>query len=181
GPCGIVAKQELTPFASLARSICYQQLHGRAAATIWGRALDVCGGARRFTPKNVLDADDDEMRSAGLSRNKLLAIKDLARMAGEQRRFTWRTLEAMSDDDIIELLTEVRGVGVWTVQMLLIFSLARPDVLPIHDYGVRKGYAVLYKRKDHPTPKELLELGERWRPFRRVASWYLWRAADGAS
>jgi DNA-3-methyladenine glycosylase II len=169
-----------TPFEALARSICYQQLHGKAAQTIWNRVVEAAGGPNRFSAKRVAALSDETLRAAGLSRNKMLAFQSLAEAAAGNRKFNWSSFSEMEDDELIELLTEIRGIGVWTVQMLLIFSLGRPDVLPIDDFGVRKGYALLYKAKEHPTPRELRAIGERWRPYRSVASWYLWRACDTA-
>ena len=171
--------QTLPPFAKLSRSICYQQLHAKAAETIWGRVVATVGGVSRFTPRRVLNCPDETLRAAGLSASKLIAIQGLAELAAKNRNFSWKFLNELTDDEVIELLTQVKGIGVWTVQMLLIFSLGRADVLPTNDLGVQKGYSILFNTKKLPTPKELLLIGERWRPFRSVASWYLWRAADG--
>jgi len=167
-------------FASLAEAIVYQQLNGRAAATIFARFTALYPGRRPPAAGDVLATPDESLRAVGLSRNKIRAIRDLAERTLEGRVPSVATLRRMRDDDIVVCLTEVRGIGRWTVEMLLIFRLGRPDVLPADDYGVRKGFAVVHRKRTLPTPAELLRHGERWRPYRSVASWYLWRAADGA-
>lgn len=165
-----------TPFQGLMRSIVYQQLAGRAAAAIHGRLLALFP-RKRATPDRLLALSDAQLRGAGLSGSKMEALRDLARNAGSGVVPTMATLKTLSDEQIVERLTEVRGIGQWTVEMLLIFRLGRPDVLPVDDYGVRKGFARAYRR-EMPKPKELLTFGEIWRPFRSVASWYLWRAVE---
>ena len=165
-----------SPFEALARNIIFQQLNGTAAATIHGRVVTVTGG--RLRPQSVLDAGDDELRAAGLSRNKLEALKDLASKTLDGTVPTLVKLKRMGDDEIVDRLTQVRGIGRWTVEMLLMFRLGRPDVLPVGDYGVRKGFALVYGTDALPTPKELAAYGERWRPYRSVASWYMWRALE---
>jgi DNA-3-methyladenine glycosylase II len=167
-----------SPFEALAESIVYQQLTGKAASTILGRVVNLFRPRRFPRPQDLLEAPDALLRKAGLSRNKTAALKDLAAKAIDGTVPPLAKLKQLSDTEIIERLTAVRGVGPWTVEMLLIFRLARPDVLPATDYGVRKGFAKLRGLRELPTPKELLEYGERWRPFRSVASWYLWRALD---
>jgi 3-methyladenine DNA glycosylase/8-oxoguanine DNA glycosylase len=168
----------LTPFETLAESIVYQQLTGKAAATIFGRVKDLYGGTLP-EPAKIVGTSEEKLRSAGLSRAKAAALQDLAAKAHAGLLPSLEQLGDMEDDEIVERFTVVRGVGRWTVEMLLIFRLGRPDVLPINDYGVRKGFALTYGRKDNlPTPKELETYGERWRPYRSVASWYLWRALD---
>ena len=129
-------------------------------------------------PQNILDASDEKLRGAGLSRNKMMALKDLAAKTLDGTVLTLARLERMKDEEIIERLTQVRGIGRWTVEMLLMFRLGRPDVLPVGDYGVRKGFSIVYGTEGLPTPKELARYGERWRPYRTVASWYMWRALD---
>lgn len=167
-----------SPFEALAHSIVYQQLHGRAAATIFGRVCERVGKGKSFTPGRLLALPDATLREAGLSANKLLAIQDLARKTVDGTVPPLARVRRMSDADLIEHLTQVRGIGQWTVEMLLIFRLGRPDILPVDDFGVRKGFMVMKGLKEMPKPKALLEYGERWRPFRTVVSWYLWRAAD---
>ncbi len=162
-------------FEALAESIVYQQLTGKAAATIFGRVRAACAP---FEPDSVLATADADLRGAGLSGAKLAALKDLAKKTLDGTVPPIEAIERMDDEAIVERLTTVRGVGRWTVEMLLIFRLGRPDVLPVGDYGVRKGFARTYRRKELPTPKELAKHGEKWRPFRSVASWYLWRALD---
>lgn len=166
------------PLESLARNIIYQQLHGNAAAAIHRRVLDILGRPRRLKPQEILDAPEDALRAAGLSQAKTLALKDLAAKTLDGTVPTLARLRRMDDEEIIERLTAVRGIGRWTVEMLLIFRLGRPDVLPVGDFAVRKGFAVVYGLKEHPKPKELLNHGELWRPYRSVASWYLWRASE---
>jgi DNA-3-methyladenine glycosylase II len=164
------------PFESLARNIIYQQLHGNAAAAIHQRVRDLFG---RLMPQDILDAPEEALRGAGLSAAKTVAIKDLAAKTLDGTVPTLARLRRMEDEEIIEHLTTVRGIGRWTVEMLLIFRLGRADVLPVGDFAVRKGFAVIYGLKEHPKPKELLRHGELWRPFRSVASWYMWRASEG--
>jgi methylated-DNA-[protein]-cysteine S-methyltransferase len=178
GPFRIRPEAVQSPFEALAESIVYQQLTGKAASTILGRVVDLFRPRRFPRPQDLLEADEALLRKAGLSRNKTAALKDLAAKAIDGTVPPLAKLKQLSDTEIIERLTAVRGVGPWTVEMLLIFRLARPDVLPATDYGVRKGFAKLRGLRELPTPKELLVYGERWRPFRSVASWYLWRALD---
>jgi DNA-3-methyladenine glycosylase II len=174
-----------SPFASLVESILYQQLHARAAASIHGRVREYFGGDP--VPEQLLAAPDDALRSAGVSQNKIRALRDLATRTIDGTVPTAAAIRQMSDAEIVERLTQVRGVGPWTVEMLLIFRLGRPDVLPATDYGVRKGFALTFQRipksrpleaADLPKPEVLLKRGKRWAPFRSVASWYLWRAVE---
>ena len=182
GPFRMKLQQITTsPFESLARSIVYQQLTGKAAATIYGRVQEIFGSSGTLPhPKKILQTPDETLRAAGLSRAKTAAFKDLALKQMEGLVPTLDELHEMTDEEIIEQLIAIRGIGRWTVEMMLIFKLGRPDVLPIHDYGVRKGFATIYRkeRDDLPTPKELADFGRRWAPFRSVASWYLWRANE---
>src|SRR5579872_750580 len=168
-------------FGALSRAIVYQQLHDKAAATIFGRVQALfpksAGGP---TARQILGAPEDKLRGAGLSRSKLLSLRDLAQHAEEGRIPTLAQVRKMEDEAIIEHLTQVRGIGRWTAQMLLIFRLGRPDVLPIDDYGIRKGFGVAFRKRDLPSPRDVEKRGDRWRPYRTVASWYLWRAADRA-
>ena len=164
------------PFETLLEAIVYQQLHGRAAATIFARVKALFGERRFPSPEEILQTRNADLRSAGLSRQKIAAIQDLARRAIDGTVPTHKEIRRLSDAQIIGRLTAVRGIGVWTAEMLLIFSLGRPDVLPVHDYGVLQGFALTYGRKELPKPKQLAEFGERWRPYRTAASWYLWQA-----
>ncbi len=178
GPFRLELSPLHSPFAALARSIVYQQLHGRAAATIFARVCERVGEGKAFTPEALLSVPEPQLREAGLSANKLAALQDLARKTLEGTVPPLAKVRRMSDADLIEHFSQVRGIGQWTVEMLLIFRLGRPDVLPIDDYGVRKGFMLAYGLPEMPKPKELLAHGERWRPWRTVASWYLWRATE---
>jgi DNA-3-methyladenine glycosylase II len=168
----------IRPFDALAESIAYQQLSGKAAATIFGRVRALYPGRKWLDPKKLLATPDEKLRAAGLSRAKTAALKDLAAKTLDGTVPSGRALICMTDDEIIERLTTVRGIGRWTVEMLLLFDLGRPDVWPVDDYGVRKGFAKTFRRRKLPTPKQLLKLGEKWRPYRSVAAWYFWRALD---
>src|SRR4051794_10377632 len=168
------------PFEALAESIAYQQLSGKAAATIWGRVRALYPNKRRLDPKLVVKTPDRKLRAAGLSRSKVAALKDLAAKTIDGTVPTARALAKMSDEEIIERLIQVRGIGRWTVEMLLLFDLGRPDVWPIHDYGVQKGFAKTFGKRKLPTPKQLLKLGKKFAPHRSVAAWYFWRALDNA-
>jgi methylated-DNA-[protein]-cysteine S-methyltransferase len=179
GPFRLRPAELQSPFEALLESIVYQQLAGRAAAAILARVLALFRPRRYPRPQDIAGMAEERLRGAGLSRAKTAALKDLAAKALEGTvPASTRALEKLSDAEIVERLTAVRGIGPWTVEMLLIFRLARPDVLPATDYGVRKGFAIVRGAKDLPTPRELLGWGERWRPYRTVASWYLWRVLD---
>ncbi|MBL8536184.1 MAG: DNA-3-methyladenine glycosylase 2 family protein [Hyphomonadaceae bacterium] len=164
------------PYRALVRSVVYQQLSGKAAATIHGRVLALFPGKDHPDPEDLINAPDDLLRSAGLSRQKTAALKDVAQKRLDGVIPPARALVRLPDAEIIERLTAARGVGRWTVEMYLIFTLGRPDVLPIDDLGVRKGAEKLYKRTF--TPKELGAYGERWAPWRSAAAWHLWRVTD---
>jgi DNA-3-methyladenine glycosylase II len=166
------------PFDALAESIAYQQLNGKAAATIWGRVRALYPKRRKLDPKLVLATPDKKLRAAGLSGSKVAALKDLAAKTLDGTVPSARALARMSDEEIIERLVTVRGIGRWTVEMLLLFDLGRPDVWPVHDYGVQKGFAKTFGRRKLPTPKQLLKLGDKWKPYRSAAAWYFWRALD---
>src|SRR6188472_842178 len=168
----------LHPFDALAESIAYQQLSGKAAATIWARVRALYPKTKWLDPAKVLATPDEKLRAAGLSRSKTAAIKDLAAKTLDGTVPSGRALLRMSDDEIIARLTQVRGIGRWTVEMLLLFDLARPDVWPVADYGVQKGFAKTFRKRKLPTPKELMKHGEKWRPYRSLAAWYFWRALD---
>jgi 3-methyladenine DNA glycosylase/8-oxoguanine DNA glycosylase len=168
----------IRPFDALAESIAYQQLSGKAAATIWKRVRALYPGRRYLDPKAVLATPDEKLRAAGLSRSKVAALKDLAAKTIDGTVPSARALARMTDEDIIARLISVRGIGRWTVEMLLLFDLGRPDVWPVHDYGVRKGFAKTFGKRKLPTPKQLMKHGEKWRPYRSIAAWYFWRALD---
>jgi DNA-3-methyladenine glycosylase II len=178
GPFTIKPGKLVRPFDALAESVAYQQLNGKAAATIFGRVRALYPRRKWFSAELVLATPDEKFRAAGLSRSKTAAIKDLAAKTLDGTVPTRAALDGMSDDEIIARLTTVRGIGRWTVEMLLLFDLGRLDVWPVDDYGVRKGYAKTFGKKELPKPKELLAIGDRWRPYRSVAAWYFWRALD---
>ncbi len=178
GPLRLDVKSTTSVFAVLSEAIVYQQLNGRAAETIHGRVLAACGtDGDGLTARLVLRASDEGLRGAGLSRAKLASLRDLAAHDESGALPTIADVDAMNDDEIVERLTAVRGIGRWTAHMFLIFRLGRPDVLPIDDYGVRRAFGLVYRR-EMPTPKELAAHGEQWAPYRTVASWYLWRALE---
>lgn len=182
GPCTMELKRTPSLFAALAEAIVYQQLSGKAAATIHGRLCALFPRAQDGpTARHIARATDQTLRGAGLSRPKLLALRDLARreLAGELPSLA--AARAMDDAALIEALTAVRGIGRWTVEMLLMFRLGRPDVLPLDDYGVRKGFALALRRRELPDRATLERRGARWKPYRTVASWYLWRAVELAA
>jgi len=175
-----------TPFTSLLESILYQQLHGKAAATIHKRVRLLYGDEDPH-PKALLDTPEDLLRAAGVSGNKIKAFRDLAARAIDGTVPTHRAILKMPDEEILKRLTAVRGIGAWTVEMLLIFRLGRPDVFPVTDYGVRKGFALTFQRipksraitvADLPKPEVMLKRAKRWAPYRSVAAWYMWRACD---
>ncbi len=164
-------------YESLLEAIAYQSISGKAAATIFERVRAI-GANGCPTPAEILRARTQTLRKAGLSNAKILAVKDLAQKTIDGIVPTLAEAEKMTDEELVARLISVRGIGAWTVEMFLIFRLGRPDVLPIHDYGVQKGYALTYGKRRIPKPKELLKFGERWRPYRTVASWYMWRAVE---
>jgi len=185
-PFTLKLKSQHSPFEALLESIIYQQLHGKAAAAILKRLITAFGELHP-APELLLRAPDDMLRACGLSGAKTKALRDLAAKTLDGTVPTLAQIRRLGDDEIIERLTEVRGVGVWTVQMLLIFRLGRPDVLPVTDYGVRKGFALTFLRlpKSKPfdasmlaTMDQIERRAEKWRPWRSVASWYMWRACD---
>ncbi|MGD0830024.1 MAG: DNA-3-methyladenine glycosylase 2 family protein [Terracidiphilus sp.] len=172
-----------SPFEALLESILYQQLNGKAAAAIHARVRTFFGGDP--APQLLLDTPDEPLRAAGVSFNKIKALKDLAAKTLDGTVPNHAAIKKMTDAEIVARLTAVRGIGPWTVEMLLIFRMGRPDVFPVTDYGVRKGFALTFLRlpktrplaaQDLPKPEILLKRGKRWAPFRSVASWYLWRA-----
>ncbi len=167
-----------SPFQALLRAIVYQQLSGKAAATILGRVGALYPSRGGIKAASILTTSDEALRSAGLSRGKVLALKDLATKTLDGTVPSLARLRKMDDEEIVARLVQVHGVGRWTVEMLLMFRLGRPDVLPSTDFGVRKGFMLTYGGDDLPTPKAIVEHGECWRPYRSVASWYLWCAVD---
>ncbi len=175
GPVKFAWGAKIDFFAALARSITFQQLAGKAAAAIWGRFLERFDGMP--TPEAVLRKRDPTLRACGLSGSKIASIKDLARKV-KDGSIDLAHFPSLPDEKIIEQLVEVRGIGVWTAQMFLMFQLDRIDVWPVLDYGVRKGYSRIYGHEPMLTPKQLEPLGERFRPYRSLAAWYCWRVLD---
>ena len=167
-------------YESLLEAIAYQSISGKAAATIFARIKALGANGICPTPQEILRARPQTLRKAGLSGAKVLAMKDLAKKTVEGVVPTLADAHKMSDEELVERLISVRGIGAWTVEMFLIFRLGRPDVLPIHDYGVQKGFAITYGKPHIPKPRELAQFGERWRPYRTVAGWYMWRAVQHA-
>ena len=169
-----------SPYEVLVEAITHQSISGKAAATIFGRVKALGSNGRIPTPQEMLKLRKPALRQAGLSTAKVLAMKDLAQKTIAGTVPALEEARKLSDEELVKRLVSVRGIGAWTVEMFLIFRLGRPDVLPIHDLGVRKGWAITYGKKHMPAPKELLKFGERWRPYRTVASWYMWRACQRA-
>ena len=178
GPCGLTTNRQ-SPYEALVRAIAHQQLHGKAARTITARFVAL-GRVRFPTPAEVLSFDEVSMRGCGFSAAKIAAIRDIALHAERGLVPTRRQAARMSDARLIETLTAIRGVGRWTVEMLLMFTLGREDILPVDDFGVREGYRILYGLDEQPKPRDLTAIGEAWSPYRSTAAWYLWRAVDEA-
>lgn len=178
GPVKIKPQPMQSPFEALVEAVVFQQLSGKAAQTILNRVLALFPKKDFPSPEDLLKISLDELRSAGLSRAKASFVQDIARKTLEGIVPTSDEIEKLTDDEIIHRLTQIHGVGAWTVQMMLIFKLRRPDVWPVNDYGVRKGFALAYKKKDLPTPKELEKFGEQFRPHRTSVAWYMWRSVD---
>jgi DNA-3-methyladenine glycosylase II len=176
GPCDYAPKREGTHFEAVVRSIVYQQLSGKAAGTIHGRFLSLFANAKPL-PDVLLGMTDDAMRAVGLSRQKIGYMRDLATRV-VSGSVAIETLDDLSDQEIIDALVQVKGVGRWTAQMFLMFRLGRPDVLPDLDLGIQKGIQKAYRLRALPKPARVLEIGAKWAPYRTVASWYLWRSLD---
>jgi DNA-3-methyladenine glycosylase II len=180
GPYALALRVGRSPFEALARAIAHQQLHAKAAESILKRFIALFPGRRFPQPSELLATSSELIRSTGFSQAKIAALQDLAAKAIDGTVPTSRGIRLLDDEAIIERLTEVRGIGRWTVEMLLIFHLGRPDVLPVDDFGVRNGFRLVYGLDDMPTPKEVWRYGERWKPYRTAAAWYLWRTSEGA-
>ncbi len=176
GPFRLGKREEQQPFQSLARAVAHQQLHARAAEAILGRLLTHCGGFP--APDALLGLPDTQLRAMGFSASKIRALKDLATKTLEGTVPPRDALLGLDDEAIIARLTCVRGIGRWTVEMLLLFELRRPDVMPVHDFGVRNGFKLAYGLRTMPTPRQLAAYAARWAPYRSAAAWYLWRAVD---
>jgi DNA-3-methyladenine glycosylase II len=178
GLCDLVPETRRHPFQSLVQAVAHQQLHGTAANTILARFRKLFPGRKFPRPEDLAGVTDQQIRACGFSFAKIKAIRDIAEKTLSGVVPSPREMAKLSDDEIVERLTQVRGVGRWTVEMLLIFQLGRHDVLPADDFGVRTGFGRAYKKRGLPTPKQILAYGEIWRPHRTTASWFLWRAAD---
>jgi 3-methyladenine DNA glycosylase/8-oxoguanine DNA glycosylase len=179
GPFAMQLKSSRSLFGALAEAIVYQQLSNKAAATIYGRVEALFPRAKDgFTPRHILKAADEHLRGCGLSRAKVLAVQDLARRVHAGELPTLDEAQALDDAALIERLVAVRGIGRWSAEMFLMFRLGRPDVLPLDDYSLRKAYAKAFGKRKLPSPEALAKHGERWRPYRTVASWYLWRTLE---
>ena len=175
GPSTLRPKEESDLFQALLRSIIFQQLHGKAATAIHGRVVALMA---QPSADSLQALPDGTLRAAGLSANKLLAVRDLAAKTLDGTVPAITDAAKLSDEALLECLTRVRGIGPWTVQMLMIFYLGRPDVMPASDFGIRKAFSLLYRRGRPVTPASILRHGARWRPYRSLASWYLWRSLD---
>jgi DNA-3-methyladenine glycosylase II len=178
GPLAMPSREEHSPFEALARAIAHQQLHGKAAQSILNRFVTTCGNGTFPQPDALLTLTDAALRASGFSFSKIAALRDLASKTLSGLVPHRDALHGLSDLAIIERLTAVRGIGRWTVEMLLMFQLRRPDVLPVDDFGVRYGFRVAYGLRKMPAPQVLALFGERWAPHRSAAAWYLWRAVD---
>ena len=178
GPFALQHRPTVTPFRELLRAIVYQQLSGKAAATIFSRVLAIYGRGRYPTPGELLQTPVEQLRAAGVSRAKSLAMRDLAARTLDGTVPGVAAARQLDDEALIERLVAVRGVGRWTAEMLLIGGMGRPDVLPALDLGIQKGFQITYRTRRLPSPERILRHGRRWRPFRTIASWYMWRAVD---
>jgi DNA-3-methyladenine glycosylase II len=180
GPPRLGVQRARSPYEALTRAIAHQQLHGRAAEAILARFMALYPDHSFPPPEHVLDTPDVVLRGCGFSGSKIASIRSIAAGSVDGTVPNRRACARLPDEALIDRLTTLRGVGRWTVEMLLIFTLGRPDVLPVDDYGVREGYRVLYGLDQQPKPRALAELGLPWAPHRSLAAWYLWRAADEA-
>jgi DNA-3-methyladenine glycosylase II len=178
GPCRLEPEPRRSPFQSLVQAVAHQQLNGTAANTILTRFKKLFPRRRFPKPEDLAKVTDEQIRACGFSFAKIKAIRDIAAKTLDGTIPSSCQIEKLSDEEIIERLTGARGVGRWTVEILLIFQLGRPDVLPVDDFGVRNGFRRAYKKREMPKPKDLLKFGKRWRPHGTTAAWYLWRAAD---
>ncbi|WP_408904199.1 DNA-3-methyladenine glycosylase family protein [Neoroseomonas terrae] len=177
GPCTLTPARR-QPYEALVRAIAHQQVHGRAAEAILGRFIACCCPKGFPAPEEVLALTPEQMRACGLSGNKVLAIRDIAEKAATGMVPTRAAARRLTDEELVERLLPLRGVGRWTVEMLLIFTLGRADILPVDDFGVREGYRVAARLDEQPKPRAFAAIGEAWAPYRTTAAWYFWRAAD---
>ena len=180
GPCQLEHEPWRSPFQSLVQAVAHQQLNGTAAETILRRFKKLFSKRRFPKPEDLANVTDEQIRACGFSFSKIAAIRDIAAKTLDGTIPSSRQIEKLNDEEIIKRLTEARGVGRWTVEMLLIFQLGRKDVLPVDDFGVRTGFRLAYKKREMPKPKALLAFGKKWRPHATTAAWYLWQAANAA-
>ena len=180
GPCRLAHEPWRSPFQSLVQAVAHQQLNGTAANTILTRFKKLFPKRRFPEPEDLANVTDEQIRACGFSFSKIAAIRDIAAKTLDGTIPSSRQIEKLNDEEIIKRLTEARGVGRWTVEMLLIFQLGRKDVLPVDDFGVRTGFRLAYKKREMPKPKALLAFGKKWRPHGTTAAWYLWQAANAA-
>ena len=178
GPCLLKPDMARSPFQGLIQAVAHQQLNGKAAKTILGRFIALFPHTKFPSPEEVQHMDLRKITGVGFSRAKASYVKDIARGALEGLVPGRKEIEGLTDEEIFERLTQIKGIGRWSVEMFLIFGLGRPDVLPIHDYGIQQGFALAFKKRKLPKPEHLLKHGERWRPYRTTAAWYLWRALE---
>ena len=178
GPYVVVCERGVGAYEALVQAVAHQQLTGKAARTILGRFYALYGGDCCPEPAKLVDTADEQLRGCGFSRAKSASLKDIAAKTLDGTIPPRRSLARMKNEAIIERLVEARGVGRWTVEMFLMFTLGRPDVLPVDDYGIRLGYKIAYGKRKLPKPRVLARYGELWAPYRTTASWYLWRAVD---
>jgi 3-methyladenine DNA glycosylase/8-oxoguanine DNA glycosylase len=179
GPLRLPTPPAREPYVALLEAIAHQQLAGAAARAIWGRVVGLFEDGMPCS-KRMAEMSEAQLRTAGLSRSKALAMKDICERVNAGKIPSGSAIAAMKDAEIYDVLLEARGVGAWTVDMLMMFTLCRPDVMPVTDYGVRKGFQLLYRKRALPTPKQLLKFSEIWQPHRSVAALYLWRIAESA-
>ena len=178
GKCELVPETKRSPFQSLVQAVAHQQLNGTAAGNILARFKKLFPGRKFPKPEDLAKVTDEQIRACGFSFSKIAAIRDIAAKTLDGTIPSSRAIAKLGDEEIILRLTEARGVGRWTVEMLLIFQLGRTDVLPVDDFGVRNGFRLAYKKRGMPKPKALAAFGEKWKPHRTTAAWYLWRAVD---
>ncbi len=178
GPCALKPETKRSPFQSLVQAVAHQQLNGTAADTILTRFKKLFPGKKFPRPEDLAKVTDKQIRACGFSFAKIAAIRDIAAKTLDGTIPSSRAIAKLSDEEIVTRLTEARGVGRWTVEMLLVFQLGREDVLPVDDFGVRNGFRLAHKKREMPKPKTLAAFGEKWKPHRTTAAWYLWRAAD---
>ncbi len=180
GPCGLTSIPQREPYEALVRAVAHQQIHGRAAEAILGRFLALHPGTPFPLPHEILTTDESALRTCGFSVAKLTTIRGIAAQAVAGVVPTRRAADQMADEELIARLVSLRGVGRWTVEMFLIHTLGRPDILPVDDFGVREGWRAIKGLAAQPKPRELANIGQVWSPYRSTAAWYLWRAADAS-